>query len=111
MADLEAPQSQEYQLKSQHKCQIMSSYMLESFEADAMSIAVVAVDKHRHLKDIAYHITHTYNKKYAAGSGKAMDGVYHCCVGKSFASEYRAPGWPMHSVPRPDSRLLMIRCC
>jgi dynein light chain LC8-type len=85
MAEVENNTQQEYQLKSQHKCQIVSSYMQESFEADAMSIAVVAVDKHKHLKDIAYHIKHAYDKKYP-GSGKATEGVYHCVVGKSFAS-------------------------
>lgn len=36
--------------------------------------------------DIAFYIKHEYDKKYP-GSGKATEGVYHCIVGKSFASE------------------------
>jgi dynein light chain LC8-type len=52
-----------------------------------MSIAVVAVDKYKHLKDVAEAIKHAFDKKYP-GSGKATEGVYHCAVGKSFASEW-----------------------
>jgi hypothetical protein len=35
--------------------------------------------------DIAFYIKHEYDRKYP-GSGKATEGVYHCIVGKSFAS-------------------------
>ncbi|PNH05047.1 Dynein light chain, flagellar outer arm [Tetrabaena socialis] len=76
---------QGYQLQSQHYYKIVTSYMPESFEQDAIQIALVAVDKYRQLKDIAFYIKHEYDKKYP-GSGKATEGVYHCIVGKSFAS-------------------------
>ncbi len=49
-------------------------------------MSLVAVDKFKQLKDIAFYIKHQYDKKYP-GSGKAAEGVYHCAVGKSFASE------------------------
>jgi dynein light chain LC8-type len=65
--------------------------MSESFEQDAISIALVAVDKFRQLKDIAFHIKHEYDRKYP-GSGKATEGVYHCIVGKSYASGCRGFG-------------------
>ncbi len=88
MADEEGGnQNKEYQLQNPHKYKIMSSYFPESLEQDAINISLVAVDKFKHLKDIAYHIKHEYDKKYP-GSGKATEGVYHCIVGKSFASEW-----------------------
>ncbi|GLI69250.1 hypothetical protein VaNZ11_013827 [Volvox africanus] len=74
-----------YQLQKQHYYKIITSYMPESFEQDAVQIALIAVDKYRQLKDIAFYIKHEYDKKYP-GSGKATEGVYHCIVGKSFAS-------------------------
>ena len=87
MADGEvAPKEQEYQLKESHSCKILNSYMPESFEQDAIAICTVAVDKFKQLKDIAFHIKHEYDHKYP-GSGKATEGVYHCIVGKSYASE------------------------
>lgn len=84
----EQQQEQGYQLQSQHYYKIVTSYMPESFEQDAVQIALVAVDKYRQLKDIAFYIKHEYDKKYP-GSGKATEGVYHCIVGKSFASKHR----------------------
>jgi hypothetical protein len=57
-------------------------------QQDAISICIVAVDKFKNLKDIAFYIKHQYDKKYP-GSGKAAEGVYHCAVGKSFASEFK----------------------
>lgn len=78
-------EQQGYQLQSQHHYKIITSYMPESFEQDAVQIALIAVDKYRQLKDIAFYIKHEYDKKYP-GSGKATEGVYHCIVGKSFAS-------------------------
>ena len=90
MADEEQGTSKEYQLQSPHKYHIVSSYMPETLEQDAVNIALVAVDKFKQLKDIAFHIKHEYDKKYP-GSGKATEGVYHCIVGKSFASECGCP--------------------
>mmetsp|Transcript_13966 Transcript_13966/g.30196 ORF Transcript_13966/g.30196 Transcript_13966/m.30196 type:complete len:120 (+) Transcript_13966:289-648(+) len=85
MAD-DAPQKeQEYQLQHPHTYKVVSSYMPESFEVTAISICLEAVDRFRHLKDVAFFIKHEYDKKYP-GSGKATEGVYHCVVGKSFAS-------------------------
>lgn len=78
----------EYQLQNPHSYKIVSSYMPESFELDAINTALIAVDKYKHLKDIAFYIKHEYDRKYP-GSGKATEGVYHCIVGKSFASKER----------------------
>lgn len=109
-------QKQEYQLKEPHSFKICSSTMSEAFELDAINTALIAVDKYKHLKggcsrtrrlgraglegqvgiltclcllhdraDIAFYIKHEYDRKYP-GSGKATEGVYHCIVGKSFAS-------------------------
>lgn len=87
MADEKEQQGEQgYQLQSQHFYKIITSYMPESFEQDAVQIALIAVDKYRQLKDIAFYIKHEYDKKYP-GSGKATEGVYHCIVGKSFASK------------------------
>ncbi len=99
MAETEdvAKGEKEYQLQGQHSYKIVNSYMPESFEQDAVKISIVAVDKFRHLKDIAYYIKHEYDKKYP-GSGKATEGVYHCAVGKSFASEKGAGGEPEHGL-------------
>lgn len=77
---------QEYQLQHPHSFKILSSYMPESFELDAINTALIAVDKYKQLKDVALYIKQEYDKKYP-GSGKASEGVYHCIVGKSFASE------------------------
>ena len=94
MADVEehGEEKKGYQLQSQHTYKIISSYLPESYEQDAITICIVAVDKFKHLKDIAFHIKHEYDKKYP-GSGKATEGVYHCAVGKSFASEWRGFAW------------------
>ncbi|KAF5826075.1 dynein 11 kDa light chain, flagellar outer arm, partial [Dunaliella salina] len=75
----------EYQLKNPHSFKIISSYMPESFEVDAINTALIAVDKYTQLKDVALYIKQEYDRKYP-GSGKATEGVYHCIVGKSFAS-------------------------
>ena len=87
MADEEGTASKEYQMQAEHTYKIMTSFMSETFEKDAINISIVAVDKYKHLKDIAFYIKHQYDKKYP-GSGKAAEGVYHCAVGKSFASEF-----------------------
>lgn len=86
MAEEGQEQSKEYQLKEPHNYKIIGSYMPESLELDAINIALIAVDKYKQLKDIAFYIKHEYDKKYP-GSGKATEGVYHCVVGKSFASK------------------------
>ncbi|KAG1661854.1 hypothetical protein FOA52_011621 [Chlamydomonas sp. UWO 241] len=87
MADEEGgdSKSKEYQLKGEHSYKIVTSHMQESYEKAAIDISIVAVDKFKHLKDIAFYIKQSYDKKYP-GSGKATEGVYHCAVGKSFAS-------------------------
>eukprot|EP00798_Chlamydomonas_sp_ICE-L_P007943 gene7943-1158_t len=86
MADEEPEnKSGEYQLQSEHKFKLVTSYMPETLEQDAINIALVAVDKFKQLKDIAFHVKHEFDKKYP-GSGKATEGVYHCIVGKNFAS-------------------------
>lgn len=74
-----------YQLQHNHVVKVVSSLMPQSFESDAIEIATVAVDKYKQLKDISFYIKEQYDKKYP-GSGKATEGVYHCIVGKSFAS-------------------------
>lgn len=79
------PKEVVYVFKATHSCEIVCSYMPESFETDAIQIALMGVDKYSQLKDIAQHIKHDYDKKHP-GSGKATEGVYHCAVGKSFAS-------------------------
>lgn len=68
------------------KVDIVDSHMTSEFERSALEICVEAVNKYKHLKDIAFHVKHSYDKKYP-GSGKATEGVYHCIVGKNFASE------------------------
>ncbi|GAX82956.1 hypothetical protein CEUSTIGMA_g10383.t1 [Chlamydomonas eustigma] len=75
----------EYKMQNEHTYKIITSYMPENFEQDAINICIVAVDKYKNLKDVAFYIKHQYDKKYP-GSGKAAEGVYHCAVGKSFAS-------------------------
>mmetsp|Transcript_4406 Transcript_4406/g.7275 ORF Transcript_4406/g.7275 Transcript_4406/m.7275 type:complete len:122 (-) Transcript_4406:1010-1375(-) len=87
MADdgAEKQEKAEYQLKEPHSYKILSSTMAEAFELDAINTALVAVDKFKHLKDVAFYIKHEYDRKYP-GSGKATEGVYHTVVGKSFAS-------------------------
>lgn len=77
--------NKEYVLQSEHKFKIVTSYMPETLEQDAINISLVAVDKFKQLKDIAFHIKHEFDKKYP-GSGKATEGVYHCIAGKNFAS-------------------------
>lgn len=72
-------------LKETKHYQIVHSNMPESYAKDAIDISLLAVEKHKHLKDVAFYIKHEYDKKYP-GSGKATEGVYHCVVGKSFAS-------------------------
>mmetsp|Transcript_7900 Transcript_7900/g.15379 ORF Transcript_7900/g.15379 Transcript_7900/m.15379 type:complete len:119 (-) Transcript_7900:697-1053(-) len=84
MAD-DQPEQTGYQMKEQHHFKIISSLMPESFEQDALQICLIAVDKFKQLKDIANYIKHEYDRKYP-GSGKADEGVYHCVVGKSFAT-------------------------
>ena len=102
MADDEGKKETEYQLQRQHTYKIVTSFMSESFEQDAINISIVALDKYKTLKEVAFYIKQQYDRKYP-GSGKAAEGVYHCAVGKSFASAslfqtcMHACG-PMHST-------------
>ena len=106
----EPPEQQGYQLQKQHYYKIVTSYMPESFEQDAVQIALVAVDKYRQLKDIAFYIKHEYDRKYP-GSGKATEGVYHCIVGKSFASKYRGTLGARRAVERLGAVRSNTRVC
>lgn len=68
-----------------------------------MIVATAAVDKHKQLKDVAQFIKHEMDHKFPAT--KATEGVYHCAVGKSFASEFAR-------LPKlPASFLLSIAAC
>lgn len=90
MADEEAPKAKTQdqlllELKERHSCKIVHSQMPSTYEQDAMFVCLSGVDKYKALKDIAQYIKQEYDKKYPS-NGKATDGVYHCVVGKSFAS-------------------------
>ena len=117
--DQEGGQQAGYQLKEQHYYKVVSSYMPESFEHDAIQISLIAVDKYKQLKDIAFHIKHEYDKKYP-GSGKATEGVYHCIVGKSFASKAPRAGsaacmprgvGTRIGAPRVQELHIFVACC
>jgi len=54
-----------------------------------VQVAVNAVENHTQNKDIATAIKKEYDKKYPSGNS-ATEGVYHCIVGKNFASESAA---------------------
>lgn len=69
------------------KVDVVDGHMTSEFEQSALEICMEAVKKFKHLKDIAFHVKHSYDKKYP-GSGKATEGVYHCIVGKNFASKF-----------------------
>lgn len=91
MADEDAPKQLSQaqlldKLKEKHSCKIVHSQMPSSFEQDAMYVCLSGVDQYKALKDIAQYIKQEYDKKYPS-NGKATDGVYHCIVGKSFASK------------------------
>eukprot|EP00877_Chromochloris_zofingiensis_P002932 jgi/Chrzof1/1263/Cz01g46230.t1 len=81
-----------YQLKAEHSCKVIDSHMPEVLEKDAITIALAAVDQNKNLKDIAQFVKHEYDKKHP-GSGKATEGVYHCVVGKTFASAISHETW------------------
>ncbi|GFH13207.1 dynein light chain [Haematococcus lacustris] len=85
MAEEGVVEKQEYQLKHPHSFKICSSTMTEAFELEAINTALIAVDKYKQLKDIAFYVKHEYDRKYP-GSGKATEGVYHCIVGNHYAS-------------------------
>lgn len=57
----------------------------------SVQICQQAILSSGHLKDIAYAVKQAYDTKYP-GSGKATEGVFHCVVGKNFASKYRDRG-------------------
>jgi hypothetical protein len=58
---------------------------IHATEKHAVVVATAAVDKHKQLKDVAQFVKHEMDLKFPAT--KATEGVYHCVVGKSFASE------------------------
>lgn len=63
-------QQQGYQLKEQHYYKVVTSYMPESFEQDAIQIALVAVDKFKQLKDMCVR----------GHAGQGMQGDMHRLV-------------------------------
>lgn len=83
------PEEKEEGLADAVKVEVLDSDMNSEFEASAREICLQAVAGSKHLKDIAFRIKHSYDKKYP-GSGKATEGVYHCIVGTNFASEHSA---------------------
>ena len=48
-------------------------------------VSVNAIEKKTQLKDIAALIKKEYDRKYPSGNS-SEDGVFHCIVGKNFAS-------------------------
>eukprot|EP00803_Ostreobium_quekettii_P004367 evm.model.scf_394.3 EVM.evm.TU.scf_394.3 scf_394:36694-39325(+) len=68
-----------------HSVVIVDNHMTSEHEEAAVAVALEAVDRHHHLKDIAFHVKTAYDRRYP-GSGKATEGVYHCVVGSNFAS-------------------------
>jgi dynein light chain LC8-type len=84
----ESPEAELNKLRASHHVRILASQMPKSYEKDAVDVALTAISKNKHLKDIAQHIKQEIDRRHP-GSGKATEGVYHCIVGKSFASEYR----------------------
>ena len=91
MADIEQAEQGEKALTTadllkSHTFRVIESHMISSYEESATGIALEAVHKFKHYKDIASHVKHQFDKKYP-GSGKATEGVFHCICGKSFASK------------------------
>uniref|UniRef100_A0A061RAZ4 Dynein light chain n=1 Tax=Tetraselmis sp. GSL018 TaxID=582737 RepID=A0A061RAZ4_9CHLO len=72
-------------LQKKYKTSVISSHMTTAHEKDAIQFSLEGYHTYRHLKDIAQYIKEAYDKKYPS-SGKATDGVYHCVVGRNFAS-------------------------
>mmetsp|Transcript_21279 Transcript_21279/g.59155 ORF Transcript_21279/g.59155 Transcript_21279/m.59155 type:complete len:122 (-) Transcript_21279:292-657(-) len=87
MADEENEQQQEVKidLRKKYKTTVVESHMTTAHEQDAVEFSLEAFHTYKHLKDIAQHIKQSYDKKYPS-NGKATDGVYHCIVGRNFAS-------------------------
>jgi dynein light chain LC8-type len=81
-----AAQKDTYACKEQHYHKVIDSLMPQAIENNAVLIALAAVDRHKQIKDIAEFTKREMDKNHP-GSGKATEGVYHCVVGKSFASE------------------------
>ena len=84
--DQPSTQKDPYLCEEEHNHSIVESRMPESFEKDALAVALAAVDRNKQLKDIARFVKQEYDKLHP-GTGKATEGVYHCVVGKSFASK------------------------
>jgi dynein light chain LC8-type len=88
-------------IAAHHSFQVLESHMPLAKEKSAVEIAIAAVEKNKHLMDIAAHVKTQYDKMYP-GSGKATEGVYHAICGQHFASA-RHPSAPAPaSPPRHD---------
>jgi|LauGreDrversion2_5_1035112.scaffolds.fasta_scaffold161380_1 dynein light chain LC8-type len=62
MAEEGEKKATEYQMTREHTYKIVTSFMPEAFEQDAIKISLVAVDKFKHLKDIAFYIKQQYDR-------------------------------------------------
>eukprot|EP00879_Flechtneria_rotunda_P022510 GHRR01023761.1.p1 GENE.GHRR01023761.1~~GHRR01023761.1.p1 ORF type:complete len:123 (+),score=19.28 GHRR01023761.1:363-731(+) len=80
-----AAQKDPYAVSGQHSSRVIDSLMPESIEKVVVQISLAAVDRSKHLKDVAQFVKHEMDKNFP-NSGKATEGVYQCIVGKSFAS-------------------------
>lgn len=69
---------------------VVESQMDNERQTQAIQIAGAAFERNgpevMDLKQIACEIKQNFDRIYP-GSGKATEGVYHCIVGSSFASE------------------------
>lgn len=60
--DGENKKDSEYHMTREHTYKIVTSFMPESFEQDAIKISLVAVDKFKHLKEIAFYVKQQYDR-------------------------------------------------
>ncbi|KIZ01043.1 Dynein light chain, flagellar outer arm, partial [Monoraphidium neglectum] len=75
----------DYACKDQHSVRVIDSHMPEDLERDVLLVSAAAVERHRQLKDVAQFVKQGMQRLHPGGN-RAADGVYHCAVGKSFAS-------------------------
>eukprot|EP00955_Chlamydomonas_euryale_P059005 357270-Chlamydomonas_euryale.AAC.6 len=113
MADDENVETKkEYQLQREHQFKIVTSYMQERNEKDAIDISVIAVDKFSHLKDIAFYIKQSYDKKYpgedVAIPCMQLGGGQPVPTGIAWAS-FRAAVQP-NKLARRGSAMQMLPC-
>jgi hypothetical protein len=90
----EQQEPQGYQMQSTHTYKVITSYMAETFEQDAIQTSLIAVDKYRQLKDIAFFIKHEVSLMacrsgcsrtvgggaFGAGAGAGADAVHRLQV-------------------------------